>query len=125
MIKGISPAGKYISIFNGQPAATYVNGYSGLQGVGNVRYNTSNQALEVFDGNNWMTLSMPFASVGLSPEAEMLLDWAKDKYWKERELKELAEKNKAVKIALDNVEQAQQQLNVIANLARDYEQTTS
>ena len=121
MIKGIGPTGKYISVFNGQPAATYVNGYSGLQGVGNVRYNTTNQAFEVFDGNNWMTLSMPFASVGLSSEAETIMDWAKDKYYKEQQLKELAEKNKAVKIALDNVEQAQRQLDITANLAREYE----
>ena len=121
MIKGISTYGKYVSVFNGEPAATYVNGYSGLQGVGNVRYNTTNQSFEVFDGNNWMTLSMPYTQVGLNPEAEMLLDWAKDKYWKEKELKELANKNKAVKIALDNVEQAQRQLDITANLAREYE----
>lgn len=121
MIKGIGPTGKYISIFNGQPAATYTNGYSGLQGVGNVRYNTSNQALEVFDGNCWMTLAMPFAQIGLSAEAEMLMDWARDKYFKEQQLSELAKKNKAVKIALDNVEQAQRQLDITANLAREYE----
>lgn len=125
MIKGISTYGKYVSVLNGEPAATYVNGYSGLQGVGNVRYNTSNQSFEVFDGNNWMTLSMPYAQIGLNPEAEMIMDWARDKYYKEKELKKLAEKNKSVKIALDNLEQAQQQLDITANLARDYEQTTS
>jgi hypothetical protein len=37
----------------------------------------------------------------------------------------LATDNKAVKIALDNLEQARQQLDITAKLAREYEQTTS
>ena len=39
-------------------SSTYINGYSGLQGVGNMRYNTSSQSMEVFDGNNWIMLNM-------------------------------------------------------------------
>ncbi len=35
----------------------------------------------------------------------------------------LAKDNKAVKIALDNLEQARQQLDVTAKLSRDYETT--
>ena len=43
----------------------------------------------------------------------------------EKEWKALAEKNQAVKIALDNLEQARQQVDIIAKLAREYETTTS
>lgn len=121
MIKGITQSGRYVAVSNGNSSSTYVNGYSGAQGVGNLRFNTTSQCIEVFDGAAWIVLNMNFASVGLTVEAESLLDWAKDKYWKEREIKELAEKNKAVKIALDNLEQAQQQLDITANLAREYE----
>jgi hypothetical protein len=44
---------------------------------------------------------------------------------KEQEWQKLAESNKAVKIALDNLEEARRQLSITAELAREYEQTTS
>ena len=106
---------------SGGSTSTYINGYSGLQGVGNMRYNTTNQNMEVFDGNNWIQLNMGFASVGLNGEAESLLDWAREKRNEELAWKSLAEKNKAVKIALDNLEEARKQLDVTAKLAKDIE----
>jgi len=101
-----------------------VNGYSGSQGVGNMRYNTSNQRMEVFDGSNWVQLNMGSVSVGLNGEAESLLDWARDKRNEELMWQSLAKENKAVKIALDNLEQARQQLDITAKLAREYETTS-
>jgi hypothetical protein len=123
MIKGITQSGRYITVSNGN-ASTYVNSYSGQQGVGNMRYNTSNQNMEVFDGNSWVMLNMAHASVGLNGEAESLLDWAREKRNEELAWQSLAEKNQAVKIALENLEQAKQQLNITAKLARDYETTS-
>jgi len=38
--------------------------------------------------------------------------------------KSLANDNKAVKIALDNLEQARQQLDITAKLAREYDTTS-
>jgi hypothetical protein len=124
MIKNITPTGRYITVSGGN-ASTYVNGYSGAQGVGNMRYNTSTQNMEVFDGNSWMTLNMDYASVGLNGEAESLLDWARKKRDEELTWESLAKENQAVKIALDNLEQAKQQLDITAKLAREYETTTS
>ena len=123
MIKGITQSGRYLTGSNGN-ASTYVNSYSGQQGVGNMRYNTSNQNMEVFDGNSWVMLNMAHASVGLNGEAESLLDWAREKRNEELAWQSLAEKNQAVKIALENLEQAKQQLNITAKLARDYETTS-
>lgn len=123
MIKGITQSGRYVTVTNGN-ASTYVNSYSGQQGVGNMRYNTSNQNMEVFDGTSWIMLSMAHASVGLTSEAEALLDWARQKRDEELIWKQLADKNQAVKIALENLEQAKQQLNITAKLARDYETTS-
>ena len=80
--------------------------------------------MEVFDGNSWMTLNMDYASVGLNSEAESLLDWARKKRDEELAWESLAKDNKAVKIALDNLEQAKQQLDITAKLAREYEKTT-
>lgn len=117
-------SGRYVQISGGS-SSTYVNGYSGLQGVGNMRYNTSNQNMEVFDGNNWIQLNMGIASIGLNGEAESLLDWAREKRNEEIAWKSLANENKAVKIALDNLEEARRQLDITAKLAREHETTTS
>ncbi len=70
MIKGITQ-GKYITVTGGQPGSNYVNNYSGAQGVGNMRFNTSTQNIEIWDGSNWVTFNTSYATVGLSPDAEM------------------------------------------------------
>jgi hypothetical protein len=124
MIKNITASGRYIQVSGGN-ASNYVNGYSGAQGVGNMRYNTSTQNMEVFDGSNWIMLNMDYASVGLNGEAESLLDWARKKRDEELAWESLAKENQAVKIALDNLEQARRQLDVTAKLAREYDTTTS
>jgi hypothetical protein len=123
MIKGITQSGRYTTVSNGN-SSTYVNSYSGQQGVGNMRFNTSTQNMEVFDGNNWVMINMSHATVGLTPDAESLLDWARQKRDEELAWELLAKDNQAVKIALDNLEQARRQLDVTAKLARDYEKTS-
>jgi len=123
MIKNITASGRYVQVTGGN-ASTYVNGFSGAQGVGNMRYNTSNQQMEVFDGSSWVMLNMDYASVGLNGEAESLLDWAREKRNEELMWKSLANDNKAVKIALDNLEQARKQLDITAKLAREYDTTS-
>ncbi len=124
MIDAISPQGKYMYVHGGN-ASNYITGYSGAQGVGNVRFNTTNQRLEVFDGNNWMALQMSTAMVGLNPEAESLLDWAKKKREEEETWNKLAQENKAVEIALHNLHQAKEQLNITAKLVREHDTTTT
>ena len=124
MIKDIMASGRYVQVSGGS-ASTYVNNYSGSQGVGNMRYNTSNQNMEVFDGNNWVQLNMSYAQVGLNSEAESLLDWARKKRDEEDSWYRLASTNEAVRIALEQLEQAKTRLELTAILAREYEQTTS
>lgn len=123
MIKGITESGRYTIVSNGN-ASTYVNSYSGQHGVGNMRFNTSTQNMEVFDGNNWVMLGMGYASVGLTPDAESLLDWARKRRDEEMAWESLAEKNQAVKIASEKVEEAKRQLDITAKLAREYETTS-
>ena len=123
MIKGITQSGRYVTVSNGN-ASTYVNSYSGQQGVGNMRYNTSSQNMEVFDGNSWVMLNMAHASVGLNGEAESLLDWARKKRDEEHEWYKLASSNEAVRIALEQLEQAKTRVELTTILARDYETTS-
>lgn len=103
MIKDIMASGRYMHVSGGS-TSTYVNGYGGAQGVGNMRYNTSNQNMEVFDGNNWITLNMGYSSVGLTPEAEALLDWARQKRDEEIMLKARMEKYPGLKEAYERLE---------------------
>lgn len=103
MIKDIHAAGRYMQVSSGS-SSTYVNGYGGAQGVGNMRFNTSNQNMEVFDGSNWITLNMGYSSVGLNHEAESLLDWAKQKRNEELRFKELMEKHPGLKEAYERLE---------------------
>jgi len=123
MIGSVFPSGRYVQV-SGGTASTYVNGYSGAQGVGNMRYNTSNQRMEVFDGSSWQQINLGSASVSLNSEAESLLDWAREKRNEESMWKSLATENEAVKIALENLEKAKSQLTVTAQLAREYEKTS-
>ena len=117
MIKSIVPNGRYIQVTN-STSSTYVNGYSGLQGVGNMRYNTTNQSTEVFDGNNWITISMSIPSVGLTQEAETLLDWARQKKNEEMELERLAKTNPTIKDLVEQVKIKKDQIKMVQNLIK-------
>jgi len=102
----------------GNITSTYVNGYSGLQGVGNMRYNTSNQNTEVFDGTNWIILNMAIPSIGLTTEAESLLDWARQKHLEELELENLAQTNPTIKDLVEQVKIKQDQIKMVQTLLK-------
>jgi hypothetical protein len=110
MIKGIMQGGRYITVTGGSPGSNYINNYSGAQGIGNMRFNTSNQNMEVWDGNTWMTLQSSYATVQLDEEAIRILDWAKKKMIEEEVLLSLPSDNPAVKIARQNINRAKQAL---------------
>ncbi len=81
--------------------------------------------MQVFDGSSWINMYMGNADIGLNGDANSAINWAIKKMKEEEEWKKLAESNQAVKNALNNLEQARQQVDIIAKLARDYETTTS
>ena len=103
MINNIHPRGRYMQVIGGS-ASTYVNNYGGSQGVGNLRFNTSNQNLEVYDGTGWITMNMPDATVGLNDEAESLLDWARERRNEELELRARIEKHPGLQEAYERLE---------------------
>jgi hypothetical protein len=117
MIKSIMPTGRYIHV-TGASSSTYINGYSGLQGVGNMRFNTSSQNMEVFDGNNWVILNMSNPSIGLNSEAEALLDWARQKRNEELELLNLAQTNTAIKDLTEQIKIKQDQIKMVQTLLK-------
>lgn len=112
MIKGITPQGKYVTVTGGG-SSTYINNYSGLQGVGNMRYNTTNQMMEVFDGNNWIQLGMDYVSVGLNGEAEALLDWARKERDRQLRREALIKTNPALQKAYEAIQRAEANFDII------------
>lgn len=96
MIKTVNGSGRYMMVNGGFPATTYVNNSSGLMNVGDVRYNTSMQRFELYDGNMWVEISSSHASVGLTPDAENAIDWAIKKRQADLELEELAKSNPTI-----------------------------
>ena len=96
MLKTVSGAGRYVMVNGGYPATTYINTGSGYMNVGDVRFNTNAQTLEVYDGNRWLEINTSHASVGLTPEAERALDWANRKIAEEAELEHLANSNPTI-----------------------------
>ena len=115
MIKAIHTSGKYIQVIGGS-ASTYVTAQAGSQGVGNLRFNTSQQRLEVYDGMTWLELNTPHASVGLNAEAEQAIDWVRRQMEQEHRLETLAKKHPAVADALSAVDKANEQLRVVTAL---------
>jgi len=72
----------------------------------------------VFDGTNWIVMNTSYAIVGLTSDAESLLDWARQKRQEELELVALAESNAAIKDLMDTIKQKQDQLEMVKVLIK-------
>jgi hypothetical protein len=70
------------------------------QSAGTVRWNTSGQQMEVFDGTTWISINQN-VTVGLSYEAEEVLRWAGYKMREEDDLKKRMEKYPTLKHAYE------------------------
>jgi hypothetical protein len=108
MIKGIA-AGTMIDI-QGVNSGSYILGTANGQGVGNMRYCTNKQQIEVWDGNIWQQLYMPFPTVNLSGSAVSAITWAMDKMAEDANLEKLSKDHPAIKFAYENLRRAQEQL---------------
>lgn len=121
MITGIVQQGKYMYVHGGYSSNPHVNMHNPSAGM--VRYDGNN--LQVYDGNGWLTLTGSAATVGMSPAAESAIDWAIKKMAEEQELLELAKTSKSVTIALENLNKARAELELIAILAREHNEETT
>ena len=119
MIKTVNGAGRYVMVQGGFPATTYINTGSGYMNVGDVRFNTNMQMLEVYDGNRWVELNTSHASVGLTPDAEIALDWATKKRNEELALEAKAKDNPAIADLLEKRKTIDEKIKVIEILTKD------
>jgi len=116
MIKGLAHSGRYTVVSAGNTSVPYVNTNMNNPIIGMMRVSGSD--IQVFDGTSWMTMNSSYASVGLTSDAESLLDWARQKRQEELELAALAETNAAVKDLMDSIKQKQEQLEMVKILIK-------
>lgn len=125
MIKGITSNSQWLTVQNGS-TSNYINNYSGAQGVGNMRYNTSTQNMEVFDGNNWMQLNMAYASVDLNHEAQSLLEWARNERSKQWTREAKIKSNAALRKAYEAIQRAEENFDILEKIVgEDYKNNQS
>jgi len=121
MIKGLQGISG-LTVSGGNTSVPYVNQNVNNPITGMMRVWGSD--MQVFDGTGWINMSTSYATVGLDQDVLEIVQWARKKRDEEMMWKSLANNNKAVKLALDNLEQARQQLELTTILARDYETTS-
>jgi len=111
MINGISQSGRYVQVSGGSSSNPYIS--PGAVGAGMLRWNPNMNCMEVSDGNTWKTLSMDYASVGLTAEAESLLDWAREQRQKEFLRQERIKNNPALQKAYEAIKRAEENFNLL------------
>jgi hypothetical protein len=119
MIRTVSSAGRYVMVQGGFPSTTYINTSSGYMNVGDVRFNTNIQMLEVYDGNRWVELNTSHANVGLTPDAERALDWANRKIAEEAELDRLAASNATIADLVDQKKELDDKIKMVQILMKE------
>ena len=117
-ITNISSSSPYLNVTSYQGSKPYVS--PGSQSAGMMRYNTNSQNMEVYDGISWQTLGMGNATIELSGMAQTAINWVIAQMEREAEIRRLAEKHASIAHALDNVEQAKKELELIYQLAKDH-----
>lgn len=90
-----------------------------LSGSGMVRYNTSNQSLEAFDGYSWINVDGVVLQIGLDTEAQYIMDWAKKKMNRELEIQKYSEQYPIVKSLKEEFEIIQERLDVALAIVSD------
>ena len=117
MIKNVTGSSRYLVAYN-NGATNYINNFSGAQGLGNLRFNTTTQSIEVYDGQMWQPLRMSEVSVGLTQDAAEAIEWVNQKRQEEIKIKDLAEKHAVVADQLAAVREAEAKLRMVAALVQ-------
>jgi hypothetical protein len=120
MIKGLTGTCG-VTVSGGNTALPYVAPNSNNPMTGMIRIH--NTELEVFNGSSWQIISSSYATVSMDQDVLDIVHWARKKRDEEAAWYKLASTNEAVRIALDQLEQAKTRLELTAILSREYETT--
>jgi hypothetical protein len=122
MIKGLMGS-KGINVQFGNNSLQYINQNTANPMQGMVRVWGTD--LQVFDGNSWVNMQSSYSTIELTPDVVELLEWARQKKEAEFEMKRLSETHPAIKLAVENLKKAQEQLEITTILSKEHEKTTS
>ena len=114
MIKGLTTGSKYTVVSAGNTSVPYINQNTNNPIQGMLRISGSD--LQVFDGASWIVMNTSYATVGLTGEAEALLDWARKKRNEEMERDLLAATNPTIKDLLEQIKEKEDQIQMVMNL---------
>ena len=114
MIKGLTTGSKYTVVSAGNTSVPYINQNTNNPIQGMLRISGSD--LQVFDGASWIVMNSSYATVGLTGEAESLLDWARKKRDEEMERDLLAATNPTIKDLLEQIKEKEDQIQMVMNL---------
>ncbi len=117
MIKNVYGSGRYLTTLN-NGASNYMNNFSGAQGLGNMRFNTTTQSVEVYDGQIWQPMQMTDVNLSLTGDAVDAIDWVNQKRKEEHDIGVLAEKYPAVADQLAAVREAEEKLRMVTLLVQ-------
>lgn len=116
MISSIIAASNHITInINGNN--TYIGNLG--QFSGQLKYNTTSQLIEIYDGMQWIPINQSHVSIDISPEIKQIIEWAKIQMHKESHIKTMAENNPAIKLAYENYKNAEQNLLITTLLSNN------
>jgi hypothetical protein len=117
MIKHVYGSGRYLVTTN-NGATNYMNNFSGAQGLGNIRFNTTLQGLEVYDGSMWQPIQMDTVNLSLTVDAQDAIAWADRKRHEEIKMQTLAERHPAVADLMAAVRDAEEKLRIAVALVQ-------
>ena len=115
MIKSIVSNGPYLVTYNNS-TSNYVNNFSGAQGLGNMRLNTTTQSMDYYDGQMWQPVQMGTVTMSLTQDAVDAIGWVNQKRVEEQKIKALAEQHPAVADQMAAVREAEEKLRMVAAL---------
>ena len=115
MINNVYGGGEFLNVQT-YANSPYINNSS--LSAGQVRFNSMNRSMEVYDGASWVILASS-AEVKLSPGAEEILRWGRAKMEEERDWREMAQKNATIRDAYEKFKQAEEQLKMLQALVKE------
>jgi len=116
MIKSIQGS-RYVQVTGWHSPSPYIN--SSQQSAGILRYNTSSQNVEVYDGSSWQQLGGGCVSVGLSGEAETLLDWAREERDRMSKRDQMIKDNPALQKAYEAIKKAEDNFDILSKFVEN------
>jgi hypothetical protein len=113
MIKGLM-GGNGLNVNGGNTSVPYVNQNNTNPMQGMIRIWGSD--MQVFDGNNWNTMSTSYATVELNSDSQTLLQWAREQRDKQAKREQLIKTNPALQKAKEAIDRAEANFDILEKI---------